>query len=321
MEDGRLMDSLGHNINLHSATMIFTANAAESALATGPSLQAASLLQSSAGQIATGGNPATGQGTLMTGLRTMHSSSSRLSSLGSEGADFDSDTPEPLSAGGTRVSSLTRTQADADTVASSSPAADAAAPAPSGTGASARGAMIADIASRVDDVIQFEPLTKVAMFAIVQQQLQQASFVAGQQGVHLQVNDEAASWIAAAGGSTVGGARGVSQLIRRHVMAPLADAVAGVLAGHHAPTTGPSDNGVAGAVGDSRSQDTAAGMDSVSGSQAGTLGGRSISMDGKQTVWATAEVTLAGHHDATAAEHSPAEVTQFSRPLRLHFKY
>jgi hypothetical protein len=60
------------------------------------------------------------------------------------------------------------------------------------------------------------------MHAIVQQQLQQASAVARQQGVLLHVEPAAAAWLAAAGCSATAGARPLRQLVKRHVLVPLA---------------------------------------------------------------------------------------------------
>lgn len=84
---------------------------------------------------------------------------------------------------------------------------------------------MAELGSRVDDVIHFQPLTDASMAAIVHQQLQQAVDQAAAQGVLLQVDPQAAAWLATAGGSATQGARPLVQLIRRHVLVPLAAAV------------------------------------------------------------------------------------------------
>lgn len=84
---------------------------------------------------------------------------------------------------------------------------------------------MAELGSRVDDVIRFQPLDDVSMAAIVHQQLQQAVEQAAAQGVLLQVDPQAVAWLAASGGSATQGARPLVQLIRRHVLVPLAAAV------------------------------------------------------------------------------------------------
>jgi ATP-dependent Clp protease ATP-binding subunit ClpA len=91
--------------------------------------------------------------------------------------------------------------------------------------------MIAELGSRVDDVIQFEPLNDVTMAAIVAQQLQQAVEQARMQGVRLEVDPQAAAWLARAGCSETQGARPLVQLIRRHLLVPLAAAVMDAVAG------------------------------------------------------------------------------------------
>eukprot|EP00878_Enallax_costatus_P010956 GHUV01011444.1.p1 GENE.GHUV01011444.1~~GHUV01011444.1.p1 ORF type:complete len:1219 (+),score=421.40 GHUV01011444.1:689-4345(+) len=315
VEDGRLMDSLGHNINLRSATFLFTANTAESALATAKPRQTA-ILQSTAMPPTSAFSPAAAQGST-TGLRQMHTSTSAGFSIGSEGADYDSD--NPAGADYTRVYSVTGGPAIA---VPSSQAAEVAAPAPPGRQLSARAVMISDIASRVDDVIEFEPLAQQAMFAIVQQQLQEAVYIARQQGVHLQVTDNAAAWLASAGGSAVSGARRVSQLIRRHVMVPLADAVVGALAEQHA-CHGRSEGGASNT--DIGAADAAAinlsdiAMPRASG--AGAVASGTTSIDAVCTVaWATAVLKLAAQYDGTADTQQPlpADTTQRRRPLQLH---
>lgn len=85
--------------------------------------------------------------------------------------------------------------------------------------------MMAELGSRVDDVIRFQPLDDASMAAIVRQQLQQAVEQAAAQGVLLQVEPQAAAWLAVSGGSATQGARPLVQLIRRHVLVPLAAAV------------------------------------------------------------------------------------------------
>jgi ATP-dependent Clp protease ATP-binding subunit ClpA len=91
--------------------------------------------------------------------------------------------------------------------------------------------MISELGSRVDDVIHFEPLNNVSMTAIVHQQLQQAVAQARQQGVLLQVDPAAAAWLASSGCSDSQGARPLVQLIRRHVLVPLAAALMEAVAG------------------------------------------------------------------------------------------
>lgn len=201
------MDSLGHNINLRSATFIFTANtvaqAHSSRAATPGTAQGAHI--ATAAQSGISAERPRQHATCSSGrIPPLSASSSNVrsytSSWGSEGADFDGDGP----------------------AAAAQQATTAAAPA---GWLGARDALIAEVASRVDDVVDFQALDSAAMAAIVQQQLQQAAALAEQQGVVLQVEDDAAAWVAAAAGSMAAGARAVSQLIRRYVMVPLATAM------------------------------------------------------------------------------------------------
>jgi hypothetical protein len=97
--------------------------------------------------------------------------------------------------------------------------------------------MVAELGSRVDDVITLQPLGPDGMAAIMQQQLQHAVAQAAAQGVALHVEPAAAAWLAAAGCSRRAGARPLGQYIRRFVLSPLAAALmdgTGVAAAHAA---------------------------------------------------------------------------------------
>jgi hypothetical protein len=69
------------------------------------------------------------------------------------------------------------------------------------------------------------------MTAIVHQQVQQAVHQAAQQGVLLEIHPAAAVWLASSGCLASQGARPLVQLIRRHVLVPLAAAVLDAVAG------------------------------------------------------------------------------------------
>ncbi|KAF8070970.1 clpB [Scenedesmus sp. PABB004] len=151
VEEGRLMDSLGHSINLRSTTM------------------------QARGFSSAGGGGGGGGG------------------WGLEGAELDAD--------------------DAPGGAPAAAAPRAAAPG---------GAMVAELGSRVDDVVRLAPLGQAAMREIVAQQLATAAGVAAAHGVLLAVDDGAAAWLARAGCSRAAGARPLAQLVRSQVMVPLA---------------------------------------------------------------------------------------------------
>lgn len=146
---------------------------------------------------------------------------------------------------------------------------------------------MAELGSRVDDVIHFAPLNDVSMSVIVQQQLQLAVEAARQQGVLLQVHPEAAAWLAAAGCSATQGARPLLQLIRRHVLVPLAAAVmqavaGGGVGGQGYVEQGPADGWVDGPAGE---QQQAVRDAAAAAAVAGVGGG--------DRVWAVAVVSMA----------------------------
>jgi hypothetical protein len=167
--------------------------------------------------------------------------------------------------------------------------------------------MMAELGSRVDDIIHFQPLDDVSMSAIVQQQLQLAVEAARQQGVLLQVHPEAAVWLAAAGCSATQGARPLMQLIRRHVLVPLAAAVMQAVAGgvqgdHRGGEQGHADGwGYAQADGQQKLGRDAAAAAVVGGAGAG---------DG---VWAVATVSMAAPQGGSSSSAAAMTLLQLHK--------
>jgi hypothetical protein len=188
------MDSMGHAINLRSTVLLFTANSATAA---------GTPLASRAQPVPSGTAAASVGSSVAAAVRGF----SHLSGFGSEGAELEPDeAPQPQ-----HTSSTAQAQ----------PAAGVAARAPP----SPSSAMVAELGSRVDETIPLQPLNPDGMAAILQQQLQHAVEQAAHQGVLLHVEPAALSWLAAAGCSGSAGARPLGQLIRRHVLVPLAAAL------------------------------------------------------------------------------------------------
>jgi hypothetical protein len=110
---------------------------------------------------------------------------------------------------------------------------------------------MSELASRVDDVITFRPLSPTAVVQIVERQLEEAAELAAQHGVALDVDESARQALAAAGWDPVRGARRVQKLVRQHVLVPLAEALLQLPAGGTPAVGSASASGSAGMVGTS----------------------------------------------------------------------
>lgn len=246
------MDSMGHSINLRSAVFLFTANTNRPAV----TYQGQSTAGVPAGALSAGNGAAVAAAATASGVvRGVHT----LAGVGDGGSswtpctsgssNFTSSSSSSSSRGfytmgGSGSEGAELTEPDEPPAAEPAPAAAAIGSGTPPTGApssassmtpaqqgGSKDAMIAELGSRVDDVIQFEPLNDVTMAGIVAQQLQQAVEQARMQGVRLEVQPQAAAWLARAGCSETQGARPLVQLIRRHLLVPLAAAVMDAVAG------------------------------------------------------------------------------------------
>ena len=72
--------------------------------------------------------------------------------------------------------------------------------------------------NRVDEIVLFEPLSKVDVQAIVDLQLQRVSELLSQNGIELKYTPAARSWIASVGYDPLFGARPVKRTIQRYVV-------------------------------------------------------------------------------------------------------
>jgi hypothetical protein len=240
VEDGRLMDSLGHSINLRSTTFIFTANTRTPSV-TQPTAAAAAAASMAASQQQQQQQSVRRAAVAAAAVRSISSRSEAgftavpgtrgfSNGWGLEGAELDSDESATAAAAIAPANPAAAAAGSPGSVKASTAAAAAAASASAPTAAAAaatqaRDSIISELASRVDETVNFAALSPAAMHAIVQQQLQQAAAVAREQGVLLHVEPDAAAWLAAAGCSATAGARPLRQLVRRHVLVPLAASI------------------------------------------------------------------------------------------------
>ena len=262
LEAGQIMDSLGHTVNLNSAVMLFTATSrgAAAATATGAAARVDGVLGASAKAAAgnLGISPAAGRaegGSLIpaaaAGFKQQQGMVAGFSSLVNcslEGATLGEDEEDQQRPGRTAAGDF-----------SSEAAGGAAA---GSTGHIASGVVqqqpqwsssMAELASRVQDVVQLQPLTAAALTVILDRQLAVAVELARQQGVQLVIEAAAREWLvnrttdgagtaAAAGGggsaiaaaagaasapgggssSVSRGARPIEKLVRGQVLLPVA---------------------------------------------------------------------------------------------------
>jgi hypothetical protein len=146
--------------------------------------------------------------------------------------------------------------------------------------------VIGELASRVDDVITLQPLTQAARLQIVQQQLAAAAAAARHQGILLEYDDVAAAWFGQQGFSASAGARLLSQLIRRHVMVPLAAAIM------QAADEPSSSSNVSGSYFGKLSAENGSSGRAGCGNVVAPMTLNAQSSDGSSGVWALAGVSL-----------------------------
>lgn len=241
LDSGQMMDAMGHLVSLRSTVLLFTATQ-QSSSTSGASQHGSAQQQQVGGQ-----SLSTGRGGVMQQDKQQqnhhnHRQQAAYStfSYGSEGAGMSDDEdvntrPSPAAAQGAG-GTATNSRSAEEPVGPSSAAGGG-----SGSSNSSRGGWsvtMSELASRVDDVITFKPLSPTAVLQIVERQLEEAAELAAQHGVALEVDDSARQALAAAGWDPVRGARRVQKLVRQHVLVPLAEALLQLPAADEQPGPG-----------------------------------------------------------------------------------